>query len=155
MALYFVYKEFLFPCTFFFILPGMCSLPSPVQTRKSKLCYTHSFLDTTFILPFLPSFILFHTPSSSPPCNVTFPSQVLNEKIRELNQGDNSLAKAKMLKKPTRFPVYACSAKHVKSLYSAVRDFRDSEGRQLSEVFLKLPSKALYPDYYEVRRRPL
>ncbi|XP_050687170.1 protein polybromo-1-like isoform X6 [Eriocheir sinensis] len=81
--------------------------------------------------------------------------RVLNEKIRELNQGDNSLIKAKLLKKPTRFPVYACSAKHVKSLYSAVRDFRDSEGRQLSEVFMKLPSKALYPDYYEVIKQPI
>lgn len=75
---------------------------------------------------------------------------MLNEKIRELNQGDMSLAKAKLLKKP-KFPVYASSAKHIKALYSAVRDFRDSEGRQLSEVFLKLPSKALYPDYYEVK----
>lgn len=78
------------------------------------------------------------------------PLQVLNEKIRELNQGDMSLAKAKLIKKP-KFPVYANNSKHIKGLYSAVRDFRDSEGRQLSEVFMKLPSKALYPDYYEVR----
>lgn len=96
----------------------------------------HFLLPFSFLLPFL----LF-----------TWPSQVLNEKIRELNQGDMSLAKARLIKKP-RFPVYACNAKHIKSLYSAVRDFRDSEGRQLSEVFMKLPSKALYPDYYEVSK---
>lgn len=80
--------------------------------------------------------------------------RVLNEKIRELNQGDMSLAKAKLIKKP-KFPVYANNSKHIKGLYSAVRDFRDSEGRQLSEVFLKLPSKALYPDYYEVIKQPI
>lgn len=117
--------------------------------------------------------------------NSHFVLQVLNEKIRELNQGDSgsssgvgnmnsisvgsspklggvassvgvgSIGGLKTVKRPmisttpgTRLPVG--NAKHIKNLYAAIRDFRDTDGRQLSEVFLKLPSKTLYPDYYEV-----
>ncbi|KAG0718393.1 Protein polybromo-1 [Chionoecetes opilio] len=80
--------------------------------------------------------------------------RVLNEKIRELNQGNNSVVKPKPIKK-AKLPVYAINAKHIKGMYSGVRDFRDSEGRQLSEVFVKLPSKTLYPDYYEVIKHPI
>lgn len=118
--------------------------------------------------------------------NSHFVLQVLNEKIRELNQGDSGsgsgggsmnnigvgsspklggvaassvvvggIGGLKMVKRPiisttpgTRLP--AANTKHIKNLYAAIRDFRDTDGRQLSEVFLKLPSKTLYPDYYEV-----
>lgn len=111
---------------------------------------------------------------------------MLNEKIRELNQGDSGsgigggsmnnigvgsspklgggiassvgiggIGGLKTVKRPiiattpgTRLP--AGNIKHIKNLYAAIREFRDTDGRQLSEVFLKLPSKTLYPDYYEV-----
>lgn len=115
--------------------------------------------------------------------NSRFVLQVLNEKIRELNQGDSGIGGGSMnnigigsspklggvvassigiggigglktVKRPiittpgARLP--SANTKHIKNLYAAIRDFRDTDGRQLSEVFLKLPSKTLYPDYYEV-----
>ncbi|KAK4299042.1 hypothetical protein Pmani_003145 [Petrolisthes manimaculis] len=113
--------------------------------------------------------------------------KVLNEKIRELNQGDNSsvsmnnvsigsspklgggiassvgiggIGGLKTVKRPimpgtpsSRIP--SANTKHIKNLYTAIREFRDTDGRQLSEVFLKLPSKTLYPDYYEVIKQPI
>ena len=33
--------------------------------------------------------------------------------------------------------------------------FRDAKGRQLSLIFLKLPSKHEYPDYYDIIKRPI
>ena len=43
----------------------------------------------------------------------------------------------------------------VKMLYDALKDFRDGKGRQLSLIFLKLPSKHEYPDYYDIIKRPI
>jgi len=43
----------------------------------------------------------------------------------------------------------------IKSLYETLKDFRDAKGRQLSLIFLKLPSKHEYPDYYDIIKRPL
>ncbi|MCL4115458.1 UNVERIFIED_CONTAM: hypothetical protein GTU68_053573, partial [Idotea baltica] len=45
--------------------------------------------------------------------------------------------------------------KSIKLLFNAIRDFKDIDGRHLSEVFLKLPPKTLYPDYYEVIKQPI
>ncbi|XP_042217828.1 protein polybromo-1-like isoform X3 [Homarus americanus] len=86
--------------------------------------------------------------------DATILEKVLNEKIKELNQGDGSVVKGKVFKR-TKFNSYVCNSKTIKLLYNAVREYRDAEGRQLSEVFLKLPSKALYPDYYEVIKLPI
>nr|XP_045600014.1 protein polybromo-1-like isoform X3 [Procambarus clarkii] len=87
--------------------------------------------------------------------DATILEKVLIEKIKELNQGDGSIVKGKVYKR-NKFTSYVCSSKPtIKTLYNAVRDYRDAEGRQLSEVFLKLPSKALYPDYYEVIKQPI
>lgn len=44
----------------------------------------------------------------------------------------------------------------LKTLYNSVRDFREpKENRQLSLIFMKLPSKIDYPDYYEVIKNPI
>ncbi|KAG5885887.1 hypothetical protein JTB14_019148 [Gonioctena quinquepunctata] len=44
----------------------------------------------------------------------------------------------------------------LKSLYEAIRYFRDpKDNRQLSQIFMKLPSKIDYPDYYEVIKNPI
>nr|XP_027207954.1 protein polybromo-1-like [Penaeus vannamei] len=80
--------------------------------------------------------------------------RVLMEKIQELNQVDTSSGKGKSIKR-NKYNQYISNTKNMKALYNSVRDFRDSEGRQLSEVFLKLPSKSLYPDYYEVIKQPI
>lgn len=43
----------------------------------------------------------------------------------------------------------------MRTLYLAIRDFKDQKGRQLSQIFLRLPSKVEYPDYYEVIKKPI
>lgn len=41
--------------------------------------------------------------------------------------------------------------KALKHLYEAVRDYKDPKGeRHLCQIFMKLPSRVEYPDYYEV-----
>ncbi|XP_048486476.1 protein polybromo-1 isoform X3 [Plutella xylostella] len=44
----------------------------------------------------------------------------------------------------------------LRSLYDAIRDFRDPKAnRQLALIFMKLPSKTEYPDYYELIKNPI
>jgi len=43
----------------------------------------------------------------------------------------------------------------IKLLYDSLKDYRDNKGRQLSLIFLKLPSKHDYPDYYDIIKRPI
>ncbi|CDW59043.1 protein polybromo 1 [Trichuris trichiura] len=40
-------------------------------------------------------------------------------------------------------------------LYNHIKDFADSKGRVLSTIFIKLPSRMEYPDYYEVIKKPI
>ncbi|KIP11141.1 hypothetical protein PHLGIDRAFT_28067 [Phlebiopsis gigantea 11061_1 CR5-6] len=40
-------------------------------------------------------------------------------------------------------------------LWQTIKDAKDKEGRQMSADFLRLPSKRLYPDYYEQIKRPV
>ncbi|XP_065223085.1 protein polybromo-1 isoform X3 [Planococcus citri] len=43
----------------------------------------------------------------------------------------------------------------MRTLFSTIKDYKDSKGRQLSVIFNKLPSKIEYPDYYEVIKKPI
>ncbi|XP_074033562.1 protein polybromo isoform X4 [Leptinotarsa decemlineata] len=44
----------------------------------------------------------------------------------------------------------------LKSLYESIRYYREpKDNRQLSQIFMKLPSKIDYPDYYEVITHPI
>ncbi|XP_067123626.1 protein polybromo-1 isoform X3 [Centruroides vittatus] len=43
----------------------------------------------------------------------------------------------------------------LKTLYDTIREYTDNKNRKLSTIFMKLPSKTEYPDYYEVIKRPL
>ncbi|XP_028398159.1 LOW QUALITY PROTEIN: protein polybromo-1-like [Dendronephthya gigantea] len=42
-----------------------------------------------------------------------------------------------------------------KELYNSVKDYTDNTGRYLCGIFQKLPSKADYPDYYALIKRPI
>lgn len=44
----------------------------------------------------------------------------------------------------------------LRTLYDAVLNYADPKtGRQLSTIFMKLPSKTDYPDYYDVIKKPM
>ena len=46
--------------------------------------------------------------------------------------------------------------KSLKHMYEAVKDYKDPKGdRQLCQIFMKLPSRMEYPDYYEVIKHPI
>uniref|UniRef100_A0A131XM83 Putative chromatin remodeling complex rsc subunit rsc1/polybromo n=1 Tax=Hyalomma excavatum TaxID=257692 RepID=A0A131XM83_9ACAR len=40
-------------------------------------------------------------------------------------------------------------------LYDTIKDYTDAKGRKLSTIFMKLPSRSEYPDYYEVIKKPI
>ena len=43
----------------------------------------------------------------------------------------------------------------MRQLYETLRDYKDTKGRQLSLIFLRLPNMKEFPDYYEVIKRPI
>ncbi|XP_068985674.1 protein polybromo-1 isoform X5 [Bombus flavifrons] len=43
----------------------------------------------------------------------------------------------------------------LKTMYDTIKDYHDAKGRQLSLIFMKLPNKNEYPDYYEVIKQPM
>jgi protein polybromo-1 len=46
-------------------------------------------------------------------------------------------------------------AEKIKSLFDLLRDHKDSKGRQLSLIFLRLPNPKEFPDYFEVIKNPI
>merc|ERR1719225_618841 len=73
--------------------------------------------------------------------------KVLFAKAREL--GILGIASTRKTKKTVSLQ------QKVKTLYDTLKDYRDAKGRQLSLIFLKLPSKHEYPDYYDIIKRPI
>jgi len=57
------------------------------------------------------------------------------------------------LEKPTPNPPKLI--KQMKKLMEVVINYQDSDGRELSEAFMKLPSRKELPDYYEVIKKPV
>ncbi|XP_076646404.1 protein polybromo isoform X1 [Halictus rubicundus] len=43
----------------------------------------------------------------------------------------------------------------LRTMYDTIKDYHDAKGRQLSLIFMKLPNKNEYPDYYEVIKQPM
>lgn len=77
--------------------------------------------------------------------------RALFDKIRELGSLYESPA-ARALPRPRRNK----SRNHkLRVLYDTIKDYTDAKGRKLSIIFMKLPSRSEYPDYYEVIKKPI
>eukprot|EP00095_Tigriopus_kingsejongensis_P009080 maker-scaffold742_size103727-snap-gene-0.20 protein:Tk09080 transcript:maker-scaffold742_size103727-snap-gene-0.20-mRNA-1 annotation:"protein polybromo-1 isoform x2" len=72
------------------------------------------------------------------------------EKVLVSKARDMGLTTSKGRKKKS----YRASEK-IKSLFETLRDHKDSKGRQLSLIFLKLPNPKEFPDYFEVIKNPV
>ncbi|CAH1403720.1 unnamed protein product [Nezara viridula] len=67
------------------------------------------------------------------------------------SKSSNSTPKPKKVNKS----VDSVTLHKMRTLFHTIRDFKDQKGRQLSQIFIKLPSKVEYPDYYEVIKKPI
>lgn len=84
----------------------------------------------------------------------------MNDKLREMN---SHLAERLPERKPVIRTFRPSKSKQMnpfdqklRNLYDAIRDYRDPKGnRQLALIFMKLPSKSDYPDYYELIKNPI
>ncbi|KAH9420477.1 Protein polybromo-1 [Dermatophagoides pteronyssinus] len=85
--------------------------------------------------------------------------QIMDSKILELGPSQNQMTNqldstGQRMKKERIRPSSAIQLK-MKQLFDAVQSYRDIRGRQLSSIFMKLPSRTDFPDYYEVIAKPL
>lgn len=76
----------------------------------------------------------------------------LDQKIKDL--GPLLTVEQHRSKKESTRPSSAIQMK-IKTLYEAVRDYKDSNNRLLSTIFQKLPSRNEFPGYYEVITKPI
>ncbi|GLH16320.1 ATP-dependent helicase brm, partial [Gryllus bimaculatus] len=76
--------------------------------------------------------------------------EVLMEKVKELGPVQDKRTNMKNIKPPK-----TVLNQKLRMLYDTIRDYKDPKQRQLSLIFMKLPSKIEYPDYYEVIKRPI
>ena len=74
----------------------------------------------------------------------------LRKKIEELDQNSTSKSKKQKANKFNK-SVYD----KIKTLFESIISYKDTNGRQLSKIFMKLPSRSDYPAYYEVIKRPI
>ncbi|XP_028164939.1 protein polybromo-1 [Ostrinia furnacalis] len=82
--------------------------------------------------------------------------RVMLERLKELSSGTHerkqNLKNIKVVKSKqlTQFE------QKLRTLYDAIRDYRDPKAnRQLALIFMKLPNKIEYPDYYELIKNPI
>lgn len=77
--------------------------------------------------------------------------KVLNEKLKEFSHISKRLNTPK--KPKTKGMSLEAKLKH---LYDTIREYREPKAnRQLSFIFMKLPSKNEYPDYYDIIKNPI
>ncbi|RWS21651.1 Protein polybromo-1-like protein, partial [Leptotrombidium deliense] len=74
---------------------------------------------------------------------------VLKRKLEEL--GPYVPAKPKR----TKTKMNSSLQQKLKTLYDTVINYTDNKGNKLSHIFMKLPSRIDYPDYYEVTKKPI
>ncbi|XP_033210507.1 protein polybromo-1 isoform X3 [Belonocnema kinseyi] len=85
--------------------------------------------------------------------------RILMERVRELGPLPDVKNKS-TASTPTRTPgrpkkVVSLRLQKLRTMYDTIKDYHDSKGRQLSQIFMKLPNKNEYPDYYEVIKQPM
>ncbi|KAL1417017.1 hypothetical protein MTO96_027223 [Rhipicephalus appendiculatus] len=77
--------------------------------------------------------------------------RALFDKIRELGSLYDTMT-PRAMPRPRRNK----SRNHkLRVLYDTIKDYTDAKGRKLSIIFMKLPSRSEYPDYYEVIKKPI
>ncbi|CAL7944798.1 unnamed protein product [Xylocopa violacea] len=87
--------------------------------------------------------------------------RVLMDKVKELGPLPETPKLAKSTAStPTRNvgrpkKVVPLHLQKLKTMYDTIKDYHDAKGRQLSLIFMKLPNKNEYPDYYEVIKQPM
>ncbi|KAG1687281.1 Protein polybromo-1 [Nymphon striatum] len=79
---------------------------------------------------------------------------VLLDKVKDTGAMEESPKYGKLSVKKVRAKPIGDLILKLKKLYDTIRDFA-VKGRKLSSIFMKLPSKTDYPDYYEVIKRPI
>ncbi|EEC07487.1 polybromo-1, putative [Ixodes scapularis] len=81
--------------------------------------------------------------------------RALHDKLRELGPLYDSRASRTMPRRSDA-PCRNKSRNHkLRVLYDTIKEYTDPKGRKLSTIFMKLPSRAEYPDYYEVIKKPI
>ncbi|XP_075986420.1 protein polybromo isoform X8 [Anticarsia gemmatalis] len=81
--------------------------------------------------------------------------RVMNEKLKEVNSSFERKTPLKTFKAAKSRQLSPFEQK-LRTLYDAIRDYRDPKvNRQLALIFMKLPSKTEYPDYYELIKNPI
>ncbi|XP_072934610.1 protein polybromo-1 [Epargyreus clarus] len=81
--------------------------------------------------------------------------RVMNEKLKEVNSSHERKTPVKTIKVPKNRQLTPFEQK-LRTLYDAIRDYRDPKAnRQLALIFMKLPNKTEYPDYYELIKNPI
>ncbi|GAB0097679.1 polybromo [Sergentomyia squamirostris] len=81
--------------------------------------------------------------------------RALNEKLKEFSGIPDRRLTPKIIKSGGRKIITPLDNK-LKQFYDSIREYRESKAnRLLSAVFMKLPSKSDYPDYYDIIKNPI
>ncbi|XP_011690266.1 PREDICTED: protein polybromo-1 isoform X2 [Wasmannia auropunctata] len=86
--------------------------------------------------------------------------KVLMDKVKELGPLPDTPRSKSSASTPTRNvgrpkKIVPLHLQKLRTLYDTIKDYHDAKGRQLSLIFMKLPNKNEYPDYYEVIKQPI
>uniref|UniRef100_A0AAG5D381 Polybromo-1 n=1 Tax=Anopheles atroparvus TaxID=41427 RepID=A0AAG5D381_ANOAO len=82
--------------------------------------------------------------------------KALNEKLKEFSGINKKLNIASKIVKPMRKSNSTPLEVKLKQMYDTIREYREpKQNRQLSFIFMKLPSKSEYPDYYDIIKNPI
>lgn len=93
---------------------------------------------------------LYNEEASQIYCDADTLEHVLNDKVREMRPPGDIAKTPRTMPRRNKGRNYK-----LRLLYDTIRDYTDVKGRRLSTIFMRLPSRAEYPDYYEVIKKPI